>query len=231
DQRRRCPARSSARGSPAGLASVSCCARLAGCSWWPAPPPSCRLSCELARHPPGRAPVFERPPERNVALECRHRLTADLLDHSFLLHHGAPSARAHTRLVRVPIGEPFGSEGSQAFRVRGNARLGIEERMALRLIIADDDALARALIEAIVERDSELCGRHKPDVAVLDWVMPGGGGELAARAILERSPGTKIVALTAPETRPAEIAVARTALAKGAPPEELLRTIRAAADR
>jgi len=118
--------------------------------------------------------------------------------------------------------------------------------MALRLIIADDDALARALIEAIVERDRELelvgsaedamhaielCGRHKPDVAVLDWVMPGGGGELAARAILERSPGTKIVALTAPETRPAEIAVARSALAKGAPPEELLRTIRAAADR
>jgi len=28
--------------------------------------------------------------------------------------------------------------------------------MPLRLIIADDDALARALIEAIVERDREL---------------------------------------------------------------------------
>jgi DNA-binding NarL/FixJ family response regulator len=116
--------------------------------------------------------------------------------------------------------------------------------MALRLIIADDDALARALIEAIVERDRELelvgsaedaeraielCGMHQPDVAVLDWVMPGCGSEAAAREILERSPGTRIVALTAPETLPAEVAVARTALAKGAPPEELLRTIRAAA--
>ena len=63
--------------------------------------------------------------------------------------------------------------------------------MAVKLLIADDDALARALIEAIVERDGELeligsaedadgsielAGEHQPDVAVLDWVMPGGGG-------------------------------------------------------
>jgi len=116
--------------------------------------------------------------------------------------------------------------------------------MALRLIIADDDALARALIEAIVERDRELelvgsaedaaraielCREHQPDVAVLDWVMPGGGVEEAAREIRLRSPRTSIVALTAPETRPAEVAMAFTALVKGAPPDELLRTIRAAA--
>jgi len=116
--------------------------------------------------------------------------------------------------------------------------------MALRLIIADDDALARALIEAIVERDTELelvgsaedakraielAVEHQPDVAVLDWVMPGGGGELAAREILLCSPDTRIVALTSPETTSADVAVARTCLVKGSPPEELLRTIRAAA--
>ena len=117
--------------------------------------------------------------------------------------------------------------------------------MALRLIIADDDALARALIEAIVERDRELelvgsaedaeraielAKEHQPDVAVLDWVMPGGGGEAAAREILIRSPDTKIVALTTPDTAGASVA-ARTAvvLAKGSPPDELLRAIRAAA--
>jgi DNA-binding NarL/FixJ family response regulator len=61
--------------------------------------------------------------------------------------------------------------------------------------------------------------------------MPGGGGEAAAREILLRSPDTKIVALTSPETGTAEVAMARSALAKGSPPEELLRTIRAAADR
>jgi DNA-binding NarL/FixJ family response regulator len=119
--------------------------------------------------------------------------------------------------------------------------------MPLRLLIADDDALARALIEAIVERDRdvelvgsaedaeraiELAGEHQPDVAVLDWVMPGGGGEVAAREILARSPGTKIVALTSPDAEDARNATlragARTTLVKGCPPEELLRTIRAA---
>ena len=122
--------------------------------------------------------------------------------------------------------------------------------MPLRLLIADDDALARALIEAIVERDTELelvgsavdaahaielAGEHKPDVAVLDWVMPGGGGEVAAREILARSPDTKIVALTSPDAPDARTATvragARTSLVKGCPPEELLRTIRAAAVR
>jgi DNA-binding NarL/FixJ family response regulator len=121
--------------------------------------------------------------------------------------------------------------------------------MALRLIIADDDALARALIEAIVERDAELelvgsaedaeraielAGEHQPDVAVLDWVMPGGGGPAAARGIRGRSPDTKIVALTPADAPDAEAdslrAGARTSLVKGCPPEELLRTIRAAAD-
>jgi DNA-binding NarL/FixJ family response regulator len=122
--------------------------------------------------------------------------------------------------------------------------------MALRLLIADDDALARALIEAIVERDRELelvgsaedaeraielASEHKPDVAVLDWVMPGGGGEVAAREILACSPETKIVALTSPDAQDAGAATlpagARTSLVKGCPPEELLRTIRAAAGR
>src|SRR3954470_24822022 len=113
--------------------------------------------------------------------------------------------------------------------------------MARRLIIADDDALARALIEAIVERDRELelvgsaedaahaielAGEHQPDVAVLDWVMPGGGGEVATREILLRSPDTRIVALTSAEKNAVATlpAGARTSVVKGCPPEELLRT-------
>jgi DNA-binding NarL/FixJ family response regulator len=122
--------------------------------------------------------------------------------------------------------------------------------VALRLLIADDDALARALIEAIVERDRELelvasaedaeraielAGKHKPDVAVLEWVMPDGGGEVAAREILARSPNTKIVALTSPDAQDTETATlragAQTSLVKGYPPEELLWTIRAATGR
>jgi DNA-binding NarL/FixJ family response regulator len=51
----------------------------------------------------------------------------------------------------------------------------------------------------------ELADEHHPDVAVLDWMMPGGGGPAAAREILLRSPDTKIVALTASDGQEAEI--------------------------
>jgi DNA-binding NarL/FixJ family response regulator len=119
-----------------------------------------------------------------------------------------------------------------------------DPKVALRLIIADDDALARALIEAIVERDRELelvgsaedaaraielANERQPDVAVLDWVMPGGGGEAAARAILRHSPRTRIVALTTSDTHSVDVAEVRAVLPKGAPPNELLRAIREAA--
>lgn len=119
--------------------------------------------------------------------------------------------------------------------------------MGLKVLIADDDPLARALIEATVKRDSELelvgsaedapaaielAGEHQPDVVVLDWVMPGGGGPAAAREIANVSPDTKIVALTASDTQEAEMdmlrAGARSFLVKGGSPEELLRTIHAA---
>jgi DNA-binding NarL/FixJ family response regulator len=120
--------------------------------------------------------------------------------------------------------------------------------MGLTVMIADDDALARALIEAIVERDDELelvacaedaaraielADEHQPDIALLDWIMPGGGGAVAAREILLRSPDTKIVALTSPglaDEADTLKAGARRTLPKGAAPDELLRTIRAAAE-
>jgi DNA-binding NarL/FixJ family response regulator len=114
-------------------------------------------------------------------------------------------------------------------------------------MIADDDALARAMISAMIERADELelvgvaedaagaielATEHKPDVAVLDWVMPGGGGPAAAREIQTQSPGTKIVALTASDSQEAELdmlrAGAQSFLVKGCTPEELVQTIRTA---
>lgn len=121
--------------------------------------------------------------------------------------------------------------------------------MTIKVIIADDDALARTLIEAIVERDEQLelmgaaedaggagdlAAEHHPDVAVLDWVMPGGGGPQAARNIAARSPDTRIVALTASSSPEAELdmlrAGAKSFLVKGCSPDELVRTIRTAMD-
>ena len=119
--------------------------------------------------------------------------------------------------------------------------------MSIKVIIADDDQLARTLIEAIVDGDdgldlvgcaedapgaTELAKEHLPDVAVLDWVMPGGGGPQAARDMARHSPDTRIVGLTASDTAEAELdmlrAGARSFLVKGCSPEELLRTIHTA---
>jgi DNA-binding NarL/FixJ family response regulator len=119
--------------------------------------------------------------------------------------------------------------------------------VGIKVLIADDDALARALIEEIIKRDDELelvgsagdaasaielAGEHQPDVAVLDWVMPGGGGPQAARQIQIQSPDTKIVALTSSDSPEAEMDMLRAGassfLVKGCSPEELVRTVRAA---
>ena len=114
----------------------------------------------------------------------------------------------------------------------------------IRVLVADDDPLARELVTTIVEGDDglelvasaedadgavQLAAEHTPDVAVLDWVMPGGGGPHAAQHIQEVSPATNIIALTAHDTEQAAFDMLRSGaksyLFKGAPPEELVQTI------
>jgi two-component system, NarL family, invasion response regulator UvrY len=80
------------------------------------------------------------------------------------------------------------------------------------LILADDAADVReALIRLIngdrrllllgaagdVEEVVELAAALKPDLAVVDVRMPGGGGYESCRRILEQSPRTRVVALSA----------------------------------
>lgn len=115
---------------------------------------------------------------------------------------------------------------------------------SLKVIIADDDPVARTLIESIVQAGEglelvgsaedakgavELAEQHQPDVAVLDWMMPGGGGSTAALQIGHKSPSTQIVALTASDSAEASLdmlrAGAKSFVVKGGPPDELVRTI------
>ncbi len=117
----------------------------------------------------------------------------------------------------------------------------------LRVVVADDDPVARALICEVIANDDmlelvgvaqdagsavELVMDRLPDVAVLDWMMPGGGGPQASRAIVEGSPETQIVALTASDTQEASIdmlrAGAKSVLIKGTAANEIVRTIRVA---
>jgi DNA-binding NarL/FixJ family response regulator len=80
----------------------------------------------------------------------------------------------------------------------------------LRVVIADDDAFARrvtkhalqaagmtVVAEAEDGREAvELGLRHRPDVVVIDVVMPWLDGILATRRILEANPGQPVVVLT-----------------------------------
>jgi CheY-like chemotaxis protein len=85
------------------------------------------------------------------------------------------------------------------------------DRSPLSVIVADDAAPVRAAIIELIEADQRFCvvaqaegadgavaaaSTHRPDLAVLDVHMPGGGPDAAAR-IRHASPSTIVVACSA----------------------------------
>ena len=82
--------------------------------------------------------------------------------------------------------------------------------MPLRVVIADGDASARRMIRyaleavgmtvvAVAMDGREAVGlalRHRPDIVVIDALLPGLDGILATRRILEVDPGQLVVVLT-----------------------------------
>ena len=85
------------------------------------------------------------------------------------------------------------------------------DRKPARVLIADDHAPTRSGVRQSLEAGGfEVCAeaadgeqavalarKEKPDVALLDISMPGGGGIKAAAAICEEMPETAVVMLTA----------------------------------
>jgi DNA-binding NarL/FixJ family response regulator len=82
----------------------------------------------------------------------------------------------------------------------------------VRILIADDDPLIRDVLRDVLDDEPdmevvavaadareavELVERHAPMVVVLDVRMPFGGGPHAATEILQRAPGTRILAFSA----------------------------------
>jgi DNA-binding NarL/FixJ family response regulator len=117
----------------------------------------------------------------------------------------------------------------------------------IRVVVADDDADIRALLAAIVEREEglELAGaasdtdeairiaeQERPDVVILDWMMPGGGGSKAAAAISATQPEARIVGITAGDAVTASYEMgthgAVAFLQKGFAAAELVEAIRSA---
>jgi DNA-binding NarL/FixJ family response regulator len=119
----------------------------------------------------------------------------------------------------------------------------------LRVLIADDDEAIRSAMRELIEHqgDLELAGvaadadeaielamRLRPDVAVLDVRMPGGGGPRAAAEIRRLSPSTATLAFSAYQDRTSVLAMLDAGavgyLVKGAPNAEITGTIRSAAE-
>jgi len=118
----------------------------------------------------------------------------------------------------------------------------------LRVIIADDDALARRVLrdalqaagvtviaEAADGREAvELTAHYKPEVVVMDVVMPSVDGLEATRRITDRVPGTKVVMLTSTDDVDLGLVGLRAGavgfLSKSLPPESLPQALRAAAN-
>jgi DNA-binding NarL/FixJ family response regulator len=116
--------------------------------------------------------------------------------------------------------------------------------VTVRILIADDNASMRGALGDMLgsepgylvvglaadpESAIDLAGVHRPDVAILDVKMPGGGGVRAAEGIRSASPGTRIVALSAwddQETmRRMRRAGASDYVVKGAAPDDLVEII------
>lgn len=85
-------------------------------------------------------------------------------------------------------------------------------RPAIRLLLADEHALVRQGIAAMMEREAglevvgeaasgaeamELYRRHRPDVLALDLLLPDVPGDEVARRILAEFPGARILIITA----------------------------------
>ncbi|HEY2603458.1 MAG TPA: response regulator transcription factor [Thermoleophilaceae bacterium] len=117
------------------------------------------------------------------------------------------------------------------------------------MLVADDDADIRGLLAAFVSSDAglklvgvaadadqaiALASEHKPDAALVDVSMPGGGGLRVVRELRVFSPETSVVALSAYDERNIVIemlqAGAISYLVKGATREQILQSLHRSID-
>lgn len=122
-----------------------------------------------------------------------------------------------------------------------------EEAKPIRVMVADDDEDIRELLSDMINREDavelvgaaddansaiELAEQTEPDVAVLDWMMPNGGGPKAASEIAARWPDTRIVGISAGDAVSASLQMGTTGavafLEKGFNRQELVEAIQSA---
>lgn len=102
-------------------------------------------------------------------------------------------------------------------------------RTALAELIADEPSLSLVAVAATTRETVEQAALHRPDIALLDVRLAGGGGPDAARQIARVSPGTRVLALSASDERSAVIEMLRAGavgyLLKGGPITEIVQAV------
>ena len=121
------------------------------------------------------------------------------------------------------------------------------DQESTRVAIVDDHAMVRSGLAAFISVADDLelvgeaengnqalrlCAEERPDVVLMDLVMPGMDGVATTRAIRERFPDIRVIALTSfPEDRLVQDVLEAGALSyllKNVGADELARAIRAA---
>jgi DNA-binding NarL/FixJ family response regulator len=122
--------------------------------------------------------------------------------------------------------------------------------MSVKILLVDDQKTMRALLVALIEKQPgmtvvaeaqngrtalELTARFRPDVVVMDIIMPELNGIDATRWIVEEFPGTKVIALSMHSDRQFVTAMLKAGasgyLLKDQIFEELVRAIRTVLDK
>jgi DNA-binding NarL/FixJ family response regulator len=142
-----------------------------------------------------------------------------------------------------------GYEEPHVSREAEGDRPPLESAGRIRVLIAEDDPGLRQvmsevilgdpafeLIAAVADTEAAIAtaAASQPDVAIVDVRMPGGGGVVATRGIIDASGHTRVIAFTGhhDESVAAEMFEAGVTgyLVKGSGIDEIVRTIHTIAD-